>query len=76
MYSFRKSLIALAGLLVLFGAIEALTPLSGRVQGQTKQQQSGPRKFYLTQDGYDGSQALSACAAGYHTAWLRCENYF
>jgi hypothetical protein len=69
-YSFKKSLIALAGLLVLFGAIAALTPLAGRGQGQTKQQQRWPRKFYLTQDGYDGSQALSACAQGYHMASL------
>ena len=70
MYSFMKSLSALAGILVRFGAIAALTPLAGRGQGQTKQQQRGPRKFYLTQDGYDGSQALSACADGYHMASL------
>jgi hypothetical protein len=69
MYSFMKSLMALAGLLVLFGAIAALTPLAGRGQGQAKQQR-GARKFYLTQGQYDGSQALSACASGYHMASL------
>lgn len=31
---------------------------------------SGPRKFYLTQDGFAGDQALSACAEGYHMASL------
>lgn len=68
MYSFRRSLIGLVGLLVLCGAFAALTPLASR--GQGKQQQRGPRRFYLTQEGYDGSQALSACADGYHMASL------
>ena len=69
MHSFRKLLIALVGLLVLFGAVAALTPLAGRGQGPAKQQR-GPRKFYVTQGRYDGSQALSACADGYHMASL------
>jgi hypothetical protein len=30
----------------------------------------GPRKFYLTKNQYVGSQALTACAAGYHMAAL------
>jgi hypothetical protein len=30
----------------------------------------GPRKFYLTQDFVKGSQALNACAEGYHMASL------
>jgi hypothetical protein len=30
----------------------------------------GPRKFYLTQDQLTGSQALTACADGYHMASL------
>ena len=67
MHSFKKSLIALAGLLVLFGAIAALTPLASRGQGK---QQRGPRKYYLTQSQHDGSQTLSACAEGYHMASL------
>lgn len=67
MYNFKKSLVALAGLLVLGCAIAALTPLASRGQGK---QQRGLRKFYLTQTNHDGSQALSACAAGYHMASL------
>lgn len=68
MYSFKKSLITVVGLFVLCGAIAALTPLASR--GQGGKQQRGLRKFYLTQGQYDGSQALSACAAGYHMASL------
>jgi hypothetical protein len=64
MYSFKKSLIAFTGLLVIFGAIAALTPLASRGQGPSKQR--GLRKFYLTQGKYDGSQSLLACAEGYH----------
>jgi hypothetical protein len=30
----------------------------------------GPRKFYLTQDKFNGSEALTACAEGYHMASL------
>jgi hypothetical protein len=33
-------------------------------QGETR------RSFYLTRDGFDGSQALDACAEGYHMASL------
>ena len=29
-----------------------------------------PRKFYLTKNEYNGAQALTACAAGYHMASL------
>ena len=31
----------------------------------------GPRKFYLTRGVFTGSQALTACASGYHMASLR-----
>lgn len=68
MHSFKQSLIALVGLLVLCGAIATLTPLASQAQGG--KQQRGLRKFYLTPDKYDGSQALTACAAGYHMASL------
>jgi hypothetical protein len=67
MYNFKKSLVALAGLLVLGCAIAALTPLVSRGQGK---QQRGLRKFYLTQTSHDGSEALSACVDGYHMASL------
>lgn len=69
MYSFKKSLIALISLLVLFCAIVALMPLASRGQGPSKQQR-GLRKFYLTQGRYDGSQSLLACAESYHKASL------
>jgi hypothetical protein len=32
--------------------------------------EKGPRRFYLTKTTHDGSQALSACASGYHMASL------
>ena len=32
--------------------------------------EAGNRKFYLTPDRFDGSQALTACAPGYHMASL------
>ena len=72
MYSFRKSLVALVGLLVLVVTLAALLPLSGQGQGNSANAPAhrGPRKFYLTQTTHDGSQALTACAAGYHMASL------
>lgn len=69
MHSFMKSLIALVAVLVILAAIAAMTPIASRGQGPAKQQR-GLRKYYLTQDQYDGSQALSACAGGYHMASL------
>jgi hypothetical protein len=73
MFSFKKSLIALVGLLVLVGTLAALVPLVSRGQGDIKNPLNrDPRKsFYLTKTlTYNGSQALSACAAGYHMASL------
>jgi hypothetical protein len=75
MSSFRKSLVGLAGLLALVAASAALLPLAGR--GQENRLTAAPqpplcgqRKFYLTKTKHDGSQALTACAAGYHMASL------
>jgi|AAFX01.1.fsa_nt_gi hypothetical protein len=70
MYNFKKSLSGLVGLLVLFGTIATLLPLASRGQGGPSKQQRGARKYYLTQGRYDGSEALSACADGYHMASL------
>lgn len=71
MFSFKKSLIALVGLLVIVGALATLMPLVGRGQGNNPiVQQLRPRQFYLTQTTHTGSQALTACAAGYHMASL------
>ena len=74
MYSFKKSLIALAGLLALVAVFAALLPLVGRGQGQAGDKnplnRDPRRSFYLTQTIHNGAQALSACAAGYHMASL------
>lgn len=69
MFSVKKSLIALVGLLVLVGVVAAVMPLVGRGQGQNKQP-FAQRSFYLTQTQHNGSQALTACAQGYHMASL------
>lgn len=71
MFSFRRSLIALVGLLVIVGTLATLMPLVSRGQGNNPiVAQLQPRKFYLTQTTYTGSQALTACASGYHMASL------
>lgn len=67
MYSFKKSLIALVGLLVLIGVLAALMPLVSRGQGQAP---FGQRKFYLTRTTHDGNEVLTACAGA--TTWRRC----
>jgi hypothetical protein len=66
MFSFKRSLIAFVGLLVLVG-----TPLVSRGQGNKNPFNRDPRRsFYLTQTTHTGSQALTACAEGYHMASL------
>jgi len=72
MYSLKKSLVALARLLVVVAALAALLPLVGRGQPDSKNPlRRDPRKsYYLTQTLHTGSQALTACAAGYHMASL------
>jgi hypothetical protein len=67
MYSLKKSLITLIGLLVLVGGLAAVMPLVSRGQGQPPFAQ---RTYYLTQTEHNGSQARTACAAGYHMASL------
>jgi hypothetical protein len=67
MFSFKRSLIALVGILVLVGGLAAVMPLVGQGQGQAPFAQ---RTYYLTQTEHNGSQALTACAAGYHMASL------
>jgi hypothetical protein len=72
MNSFKKSLITLAGLPLLVGVFAVMLPLVGRGQGNSPNvtPQLVPRKFYLTRTEHTGSEALSACAAGYHMASL------
>ena len=67
MYSLKKSLVTLIGLLVVISALAALLPRISRGQGQ---QPFARRQFYLTQTEHNGSQALTACADGYHMASL------
>jgi hypothetical protein len=70
MYSLKKSLFALVGLLVLVGALSSI-PLVSRGQGQGQGQPPfAQRTYYLTQTEHNGSQARTACAAGYHMASL------
>ena len=71
MFSFKRSLIALVGVLVIVIALATLMPLVSRGQGNNPiVTQLQPRKFYLTQTEHTGSQALTACASGYHMASL------
>ena len=70
MFSFKRSLIALVGLLVVVGTIATLMPLVSRGQGGNPFNRDTRRSFYITQTVHNGSQALSACAAGYHMASL------
>ena len=70
MYSCRKAAFALVSLIILVTASAALMPFVSR--GQVKPLKHHPRRsFYLTQTGYNGSQALTACAEGYHMASFR-----
>ncbi|HKR61391.1 MAG TPA: hypothetical protein VJS64_16880, partial [Pyrinomonadaceae bacterium] len=67
MFSFKRSLTALVGVFVLGFALAALMPLV--ISGQGKGQPPFARRgFYLTQTTHNGSEALSACASGYHMA--------
>lgn len=69
MYSIKKSLNGLIGLFILVAVLAAIMPLIGRGQGQG-QPPFEQRKFYVTQTTHNGSQALTACANGYHMASL------
>lgn len=67
MYSCKNAAFALVSLIILVTAIAVLMPFVSR--GQVKPLKHDPRRsFYLTQTGYNGSQALTACAEGYHMA--------
>ena len=64
MFSFKR-LIALVGLVAIVVTLVTLMPHTGLGQGQAAFR---PRQFYLTPATHNGSQALSACVAGYHMA--------
>ena len=64
MFSFKRSLLPLANLVVLVVALAVLLSPAGPAK------EKGLRTFYLTQTELNGSQALTACAEGYHMASL------
>lgn len=68
MFSVKKSVIALVGIMVLAGAMSGLVPLVGHGQGGKPSTRDARRLFYITRTGFNGSQALTACAQGYHMA--------
>jgi hypothetical protein len=70
MFSFKRSLIALGGMLVIVGTLATLMPLVSRGQGGNPFNRDTRKSYYLTQTTHNGSQPLTACAAGYHMASL------
>ena len=69
MFSLKKSLVAVVGVLVLVGTIAAVMPLISRGQvGNNPLTRDLRKSYYLTKTQHNGSQVLSACAAGFHTA--------
>lgn len=70
MFNFKRSLIALFGVLVLVGALATMMPLVSRGQGGNPFDRDPRKAYYLTQTTHNGGQARSACAAGYHMASL------
>jgi len=70
MFSFKRSLIALVGILLIVGTFATLMPLISLGQGGNPLTRDPRKSYYLTQTQHNGGQALSACAAGYHMASL------
>jgi len=70
MFSFKRSLSALVGLLVLVGTLAILMPLVSRGQGGNPFNRDTRKSYYVTKTSHDGSEALTACAEGYHMASL------
>lgn len=70
MFSFKRSLIALVGVLVIVGTIATLMPLVSRGQGGNPFDRETRKSYYLTRTGHIANEALTACATGYHMASL------
>jgi hypothetical protein len=70
MFSLKRSLIAIVGILVLVGTIIVVTPRASQGQGGNPLTRDTRHQFYLTKTTHNGGQALSACATGYHMASL------
>jgi hypothetical protein len=73
MSGLKNSIIALAVLMILVGALAALLPLIslGQVTPGPKQPTPSvgrPGNFYLTKTNHNGAEALTACAVGDHMA--------
>jgi hypothetical protein len=70
----RRADLALAALVVaaiLAGLVGNLVWRSGRAAASpTQVEHPGPLQYYLTRISYQGDQALSACAPGFHMASL------
>jgi hypothetical protein len=71
----KNSIIALAVLMILVGAIAALLPRNGLGQGvpgpatpPPKYPFGRPGNFYLTKSQHNGAEAMTACSVGYHMA--------
>ena len=70
MFSFKRSLIALVGILAIVGTLATLMPLISLGQSGNPLTRDPRKSYYLTQTQHNGGHALSACAAGYHMASL------
>jgi hypothetical protein len=72
MFNFKKSFVALAGVVLFIWMLATSLSLTGRGQSEKVggPPQFGPRMFYLTRTEHKGDAALSACADGYHMAAL------
>ncbi len=67
----KDSVNAFALLLMVVVVCAIVMPLVSRGQGgQNSTRRRDLRRFYLTQSAFNGAQAPSACAAGYHMASL------
>ena len=70
MFSFKKSLGVFFGLLLVIATLSLILPLVGRGQGGgvNPLKRDTRKSFYVTETTHNGSQALTACAEGYHMA--------
>jgi hypothetical protein len=70
MKTLKDSVNAFALLLMVIAVGAIVMPLVSRGQGESQNasRRRDLRRYYLTQTPFNGTQALSACAAGYHMA--------
>jgi hypothetical protein len=70
MFSFKRSLIALVGVLAVVGTLATLLPLVSRGQGGNPLTRDTRRSYYQTQTPHTAHQAPTACVEGYHMSSL------